>query len=141
MTGIDVSADALEVARANAERAGLDVSFDLRDVQDGLDGSYDLVVSNPPYVSAGELAGLQPEVRDGEPRRALVDDGTSDAVAVAARDVLRPGGHLVLEIHEDRGAAMTELLAGLGYEDVHVRPDLAGRDRLVEGRWATSSSR
>ena len=111
MTAIDVSADALALARENAERTGLAIELLEHDVAGGLPGGpYDLVVSNPPYVEPAELATLMPDVRDYEPHVALVGDGTPEAIARAALDVLAPGGHLVLEVGDgqalaDRGAA------------------------------------
>jgi release factor glutamine methyltransferase len=134
---IDASADALALARENAERAGLSVDLVEHDLRDGLPaGPYDLVVSNPPYVEPGELAGLQPEVRDWEPRTALVGEGLTEAVARASRDVLRAGGSLVLEVGDGTAATVSALLAELGYEDLRATRDLAERERVVEGRWA-----
>jgi release factor glutamine methyltransferase len=137
VTAIDVSAEALDLARENAAAAGLDVTFELRDLHDGLAGSFDLVVSNPPYVSAAEIEGLQPEVRDWEPRLATVGEEHTGAVVRAAADVLRPGGWLVLEVGDGAAAAVTALVAKVGYGDVVTSPDLTGRDRVVEARWGT----
>ncbi len=138
VTAIDVSADALEVARANAAATGLDVCFELRDLRDGLAGSYDLVVSNPPYVTGAEIETLEPEVRDWEPRIATVGEEHTRLIAAAARAVLKEGGALVLEVADGHAAGVSALLAGLGYEDVRTAADLAGRDRVVEGRWGSS---
>jgi release factor glutamine methyltransferase len=138
VTAIDVSAAALALARENAAAAGLEVAFEQRDVRNGLAGRYDLVVSNPPYVSAGEIETLEPEVRDWEPRLATVGEGHTELIAVAAREVLEPGGGLVLEIAAGRGAATAALLRKLGYAEVQAGLDLAGRDRVVEGRWPGS---
>jgi release factor glutamine methyltransferase len=135
VTALDVSADALALAQDNAERTGLQVELLLRDLRDGLPGGpYDLVVSNPPYVEPDELGGLQPEVREHEPREALVGEGMTEAVASAALDVLRPGGWLVLEVADGAADGVAALLEGLGYEAVAATPDLAGRDRVVEAR-------
>ena len=141
VTAVDVSADALAVARENVARTGLPVELEQRDVQDGLDGRYDLVVSNPPYVSHADIELLDPEVRDWEPRIATVGEEHTELVARAARDVLEPGGWLVVEIAATAGAQAARLLGGLGYEEVTVGPDLAGRDRVLEGRWPTTSRR
>jgi release factor glutamine methyltransferase len=139
VTAIDASEDALAVAQANLERTGLGerVALAHRAVSDPLGGPFDLVVSNPPYVTDAELAGLQPEIRDWEPRVALVDRGQTEAVARAARAALRPGGWLVLEVGDGRAAEATGLLRELGYSAVEQSPDLTGRDRVVEGRWGT----
>jgi release factor glutamine methyltransferase len=134
VTAIDSSDDALEVARTNAARAGLDVRLVLHDLGGDLGGPFDLVVSNPPYVFEHELDGLQPELRF-EPELALVDRGQTEAVARAARTALRPGRWLVLEVGDERGEEIAALLRELGYTDVAVGQDLTGRDRVVEGRW------
>jgi len=138
VTAIDVSPDALELARENAELTGLAgrVSLAEHDVSQGLPaGPYDLVVSNPPYVDPEELETLEPEVREWEPKGALVGRGVTEAVAAAARDVLRPGGWLVLEVADGTAGHVTTLLSELGLTRVEATPDLAGRDRVVEGRW------
>ena len=129
----DASADALGLAAENAELLGLDVELREGDLLAGVEGPFDLVVSNPPYVAAGELAGLEPEVRDWEPRAALVDEGQTERLVDAARSVL--SGVLVLEVHAERAAHVSSLLEAAGYRDVGVAPDLAGRERVVEGRW------
>lgn len=134
VTAIDVSDDALAVARANAERTGHDVRFAVHDLGGDLGGPFDLVVSNPPYVFEHELPGLQPELRF-EPELALVDRGQTGAVATAARAALRPGGWLVLEVGDHRAAEVSELLRALGYTEVETGRDLTGRDRVVSGRW------
>jgi release factor glutamine methyltransferase len=141
VTAIDVSEEALELARENAAATGLDVRLEWADLREGLTGRYDLVVSNPPYVSLAEIETLEPEVRDWEPRIATVGEEHTKLIARAARDVLDPGGWLVLEIAAGAREATTELLRDLGYEDVQAGPDLAGRDRVVEGQWLPSSRR
>jgi len=132
----DASADALALARENAARAGLDVELVHADLRDGLpEGPFDLVVANPPYVLPEEWQALEPEVRDWEPREALLDDGQTEALAKSARDVLRPGARLVLEIHEERAQEISQLLEELGYARPTVTRDLAGRDRVVDASW------
>jgi release factor glutamine methyltransferase len=130
----DASADALELARENARRTGLRVEFVHADLREGLPpGPFDLVVSNPPYVRLEEIESLEPEVRDWEPREALVDEGQTHALARAALDVLLPGATLVLEVHEERAPEVRALLEALDYK-VRITLDLAGRDRVVEGK-------
>jgi release factor glutamine methyltransferase len=141
VTAVDVSEDALEVARENADRTGLRVDFEQRDLHDGLTGCYDVVASNPPYVSAEEIESLEPEVRDWEPRIATVGDEHTELIARDARDVLENGGWLVLEIAAHRGQGTVRLLQKLGFDDVRAGQDLTGRDRVVEGRWGPSSKR
>lgn len=131
----DVSEDALDLARENAERLGLQVAFLRQDIRDGLPvGPFDLVISNPPYVLAEEIDALDPEVRDWEPRGALVDEGQTAALIEGARNVLGPRGYLLIEIHERRAAELAARFEATGYEDVRIGQDLAGRDRMVEGR-------
>jgi release factor glutamine methyltransferase len=138
VTAIDVSEEALALARENANAAGAELTFEQRDLRDGFTGRYDLVVSNPPYVSAEEIETLEPEVRDWEPRLATVGAEHTKLIAAAAREVLEPGGWLVVEIAAGHGPATVSLLRKLGYDDVRAGLDLAGRDRVVEGRWLTS---
>jgi release factor glutamine methyltransferase len=135
VTAIDVSPDALELARENARRTGLAVDFREHDFRRGLvGGPYDLVISNPPYVEPQELETLMPDVRDWEPHVALVGQGATEAVARGATHVLVPGGWLVLEIGADQGARTIALLDELGYREIGSLPDLNGRDRVVEAR-------
>jgi release factor glutamine methyltransferase len=135
VTALDVSTDALELARENAERLGAEVHFEQRDLENGLgDAEYDLVVSNPPYVTPEEFGGLQPEIREWEPRLATVGTDQTRLVAERARKALRPGGHVVLEVADQRATEASDLLEALGYGDVRLTPDLTGRDRIVEGR-------
>jgi release factor glutamine methyltransferase len=133
VTGIDTSAGALEVAGANMLRTGLAIELHQWDLFAGLPGGpWDLVVSNPPYVLPEEIATLEPEVRDWEPREALVGVGTTEAVARGAVEVLRPGGALVLEVASGDSERVAKLLRELQYETVFTTRDLAGRDRVVE---------
>lgn len=134
VTGIDVSEGALEVARENVARTGLDVRFAQHDLFEGLPpGPWDLVVANPPYVHPHDLETLQDEVREWEPRVALVGEGATEAIATGARAVLRAGGALVLETADGDAGRVAELLRALGYADVTTTKDLTGRDRVVEG--------
>ncbi len=134
VTGIDASPGALEVAGANALRTGLDIELREWDLFTGLpDGPWDLVVSNPPYVLPEEIEALAPEVRDWEPREALVGVGATEAVARGAVDVLEPGGALVLEVAAGDAVRIASMLAALGYADVATTRDLADRNRVVEG--------
>jgi release factor glutamine methyltransferase len=133
---LDASEDALEVARLNLERTGLSTNVELgrADFLQGIEGPFDLVVSNPPYVREHELPLVEPEVRDWEPRAALVGEGVGDQIAAEARQVLGSGGALVLECGDGQASALADHVRGLGYESVEVGRDLAGRERVVEGR-------
>lgn len=135
---MDVSQDALALARENLRWTGINGRVRLveHDLTSGLgEHEFDLVVSNPPYVEPEELPTLQPEVRDWEPHVALVAAGATEKLARAARDALRPGGWLVLETAAGSGDRVERLLSDLGFADVRITPDLAGRDRVAEGRW------
>jgi release factor glutamine methyltransferase len=134
VTATDVSPDALSLARENAERLGLKVDFVETNLLERIDGSFDLVVSNPPYVREGEIADLQPEVRDFEPRIALVGDLTLQLGAQASARLV-PGGSLVLETHEALAGEVAAALTALGYAEATISLDLAGRERVVEARW------
>jgi len=133
VTATDISPAALELARANAVRLELEVELIETDLLAGLAGVFDLVVSNPPYVLAGELPELEPEVRDWEPELALLEAGQTAALAEAARDVL--DGWLVLEVHDRLAGETVERLEALGFADVTIGLDLGGLERVVEARW------
>jgi len=139
VTAVDVSPDALALARENLDVTGVNGRVRLveHDLTSGLGKhDFDLVVSNPPYVEPEELPTLQPEVRDWEPHVALVAPGTTEQLARAATEALRPGGWLVLETACGAGERVERLLSEIGFDDVTITPDLAGRDRVAEGRWA-----
>jgi release factor glutamine methyltransferase len=139
VTAIDASADALALAEENRSLVGIDGRVRLleHDLTEGLGSDeFDLVVSNPPYVEPEDMETLQPEVRDWEPRIALVAHGATAAVARAATEALRPGGWIVLEIAENQAANVAHLLDELGYEELRISPDMAGRDRVIEGTWS-----
>ena len=139
VTAIEASADALALARENLDLVGVDGRVRLveHDLTDGLGiDAFDLVVSNPPYVEPEDIERLQPEVRDWEPRIALVAHGATEAVARAATEALRPGGWIVLEIAENQAQRVAEVLDRLGYRDLRISPDMAGRDRVIEGTWS-----
>ncbi|MBI4508038.1 MAG: peptide chain release factor N(5)-glutamine methyltransferase [Deltaproteobacteria bacterium] len=135
----DASPGALEVARENADQLGLSSRVELRegDLVSPLDGTFDLIVSNPPYVPTDEIATLAPEVRR-EPRAAL--DGGSDGLFVlrrlvpAAMAFLAPDGRLAVEHAHDQGEAVARLFQDSGYIDVVTTKDLAGVDRVTAGR-------
>jgi len=144
--GVDVSEEALAVARDNAASLGLEgrAAFLRGDWTAGLgDGTFDLVVSNPPYIASEVIETLEPEVRDHEPRLAL--DGGPDgldayrALASEVLRVLRPGGTFALEIGHDQGPLVEALMQAAGAAEVRVIQDLAGKDRVVTGRKAPAA--
>jgi release factor glutamine methyltransferase len=138
--GVDVSDEALAVARDNAAQLGLEkrVALLRSDWTTGLgDASFDLVVCNPPYIPTADIAALEPEVRDFEPRLAL-DGGADglDAYRLLAPEilrVLRPGGRFAVEIGAGQRADVEALFAAAGAVTLTAHPDLAGRDRVVAG--------
>jgi release factor glutamine methyltransferase len=134
----DVSADAIVLARENADALGLAIDLELGDLLDPLPadlrGALDLVVSNPPYVDAADLASLPPEVL-ADPVDALA--GRPDLLRrllSGALAWLRPGGSVVVEIGDTHGSRAGAAATAAGFVDVAVRPDLAGRDRVLVGR-------
>jgi release factor glutamine methyltransferase len=133
---VDSSSDALAVARDNVLHSGLERRVELAesDLLAGVTGSFDLVVSNPPYVSPSERSGLEPEVRSFEPSVAVVGFEVADRIAAEALPVLRPGGWVVLECGDGQAASLAARLRLLGYGRVTVSPDLTGVDRVVDGR-------
>nr|WP_283254417.1 peptide chain release factor N(5)-glutamine methyltransferase [Ramlibacter paludis] len=132
---VDRSAAALEVAHANAHALGLPVRLRQADWLDGATGPYDLIVSNPPYIAAGD-AHL-PDLRH-EPESALVAgaDGLDDIrrIVAAAPALLAPGGWLLLEHGWDQAAAVRALLASAGLAEAQSRHDLAGIERCSGAR-------
>ncbi|MBU0677560.1 MAG: peptide chain release factor N(5)-glutamine methyltransferase [Verrucomicrobia bacterium] len=138
--GIDVSPDALALARENAVTHGLEGRIEWRqaDLLSGLqERSLDAVVSNPPYIPTKELASLPREIRDHEPVNAL--DGGMDGLRVISKlvhqaaTVLKSGGHIFMEIGDSQGNDVIELLRRNGFRNAAVRKDLAGKERIA---WA-----
>lgn len=142
--GVDLSAEALEVAGRNvlkvltpekAEHA----HFLQSDLFEKVEGKFEIIVSNPPYIASAEVEKLMPEVRDHEPRMAL--DGTEDGLHFYRRIIEEAGKHLVssgmlfLEIGYDQGQAVSELMRTEGYREVQVVQDYAGLDRVVLGTY------
>lgn len=134
----DLSPEALAVARENAKRNGVSAAFVLSDLFAEIEGSFDLITANPPYIPSGQLEDLMPEVRDHEPRMAL--DGDEDGLAFYRRiagqapDYLREGGWLLMEIAFDQGQAVRQMLADGPFEEIEIIQDLSGRDRVLKGR-------
>lgn len=141
VTGVDLSPDALAVARDNAARLGLvqNVTFVQGDLDAPLPGGarYDLLTANPPYVPTAELAELDADVRDHEPRLAL--DGGPDGLVVVRRVVelaasrLAEGGLLALEVGYGQAGQVAALLAARGFSGIELQRDLGGVERVVSG--------
>lgn len=139
---LESSAGALEVAWENAERLGASrIEFapgDLALPPAAWMGGMDLVVSNPPYVSEEEWRALAPEVRDHEPKEALVPGPTGNeayaALAPAAFDLLAPGGTMVLELGHRNGPAARTASEAAGFRGIEIRPDVRGIPRILVAR-------
>ena len=138
VTAVDLSAEALKVARENGERLlGRDrtIRFLQGDLFDCVEGRFDIITANPPYIATQVIRGLAPEVRDYEPRMAL--DGDEDGlsfyrrIAAQARGRLNPGGCVYLEIGHDQGRAVRDLLEAAGFENIRIVKDTPGLDRVV----------
>jgi release factor glutamine methyltransferase len=127
VTGVDTSEGALELASANAIRVGLEVELRLAGTEAAAEG-WDLVVANPPYIPRGTLGELQPELR-WEPQQALVDVGLHERIARSSKT-----NALVLEVGDGQAASVADMLGSLGYTGITITRDLAGVDRVVEGR-------
>jgi release factor glutamine methyltransferase len=135
--GVDISEAALQVAIGNTRDLGLEARARFRrsDWFSAVTGGFDLIVANPPYIAAEELAELAPEVRDWEPHLALTPGGDGlDAYRAIARGAgarLMPGGRLLVEIGPTQGAAVSALFLAAGLSGIRVLPDMDGRDRVV----------
>ena len=137
---IDASPDALELAARNAARHGVAgrIEFRLNDWAAGLNERFDLVISNPPYISDTALAALEPDVRDHEPAAALKagPEGLAAIERIASQlpTVLKPTGLTLIEIGFDQGPAATRILTKNGLERLRIVKDLGGRDRVMVAR-------
>lgn len=152
--GTDISTEALSVAEENADRLlysqKQDMFTDMFTIEDNLfliesnlfekidcGDYYDIIVSNPPYITSGVIDTLMPEVREHEPRAAL--DGGEDGlffyrqIIAGGKEHLRGGGMLFFEIGYDQGRAVSELMEQSGFEDIQIIQDYAGLDRVVYG--------
>jgi release factor glutamine methyltransferase len=127
VTGVDVSAEALALARENIVRLGLEIELRQGDGAGVAAEGWDVVVANPPYVEG--LEKLQAELR-WEPEVALVGQGEHERLAQSAK-----ARFVVFETGDDQAGEVAAMLERLGYVDVAVTADLTGRDRVVEGRW------
>ena len=136
VSGSDVDADALELARANGQRLGLAVQWLRADLLDGVPDEFDAVLSNPPYVAESERAALAPEILRHEPARALfagvdgLDAIRALLVQLAARERVRL---IALEVGAGQAGAVAELMSDAGFATVRGERDLAGIERVVVG--------
>ncbi len=140
---IDISAKALSYARQNISKYGLEKRIELREgnlfatISEG--ESFDFIISNPPYVSQGEWLQLEPEVKDYEPKEALIG-GPSGLeylleIGKRAREYLRKPGYLLMELSPSQSQEMKDVLVSMGYGHIRVIKDLNGRDRVITAIW------
>ena len=136
--GVDISEAALTVAKTNCEALGLNASFLQSDLFEKVEGTYDIIVSNPPYIRSDVIPTLMEEVKGHEPMLAL--DGMEDGlyfyrkIVKESKKFLNGGGMLFFEIGYDQGAQVSEMMKLAGYCEVKVVKDLAGLDRVVIGK-------
>lgn len=139
VTAWDISSEALQIARGNARTLGAEVRFvqcDVLTVQPGADEHYDVIVSNPPYVTEHERTTMEPNVLKWEPSLALFvpDDDPLRfyrRIADLGRQLLVPDGHLYFEINQAYGKDTAEMLYECGYTSIQIGKDLSGNDRFV----------
>lgn len=134
---IDISKQALNVAKENARLNGVSVDFEQSDLFHNVVGTFDVIVSNPPYIPSAEVVKLMPEVGEFEPLEAL--DGKEDGlyfyreIISSCKDYLKPEGRIFFEIGFDQGEAVSKMLRENGFKEVRVIKDLARNDRVVTG--------
>lgn len=138
-TGVDLSQEALKVAQKNQEKQGADIRLIHSDLFENVDGTYDIIVSNPPYIRTDVIEELKEEVKFHDPYMAL--DGKEDGlyfyrqIVEKSPQFLNKGGKLYFEIGHDQGEAVKDLMTAQGFTDVVVKKDLAGLDRVVFGAY------
>lgn len=136
--GVDISKQALLVAKENARLNSVVVNWQRSDMFENINETFDMIVSNPPYIPTKVIDTLMPEVRDFEPVEAL--DGKEDGlffyrkIVEQSSEYLNPNGYLYMEIGHDQGEAVSQMMVDAGYKDVQVVKDLAGLDRVVKGQ-------
>ncbi|MBQ2901021.1 MAG: peptide chain release factor N(5)-glutamine methyltransferase [Lachnospiraceae bacterium] len=135
--GYDISKQAINVAKENAKLNNVTATFERSDLFEDVTDTFDVIVSNPPYIPTDVIGELMPEVALFEPMQAL--DGKEDGlhfyrrIVEAASEYLNPNGMLLFEIGHDQGEAVSSLMKEAGYQNVRVVKDLAGNDRVVIG--------
>ena len=133
--GCDISKQALIVAKENAKLNNVNVAFEYSDLFENIEGKFDMIVSNPPYIRSAEIPSLMPEVAQFEPLKAL--DGSEDGlefyrrIIKESKNYLNADGYIIFEIGNDQGEAVSNMLTYAGYNNVRVIKDLAHNDRVV----------
>ena len=137
VTLADISDGALTVAKKNAQNLSADVTLIKGNLFENIEGRFDYILSNPPYIPSEVIEGLMPEVKEHEPRLAL--DGEADGLSFyrkiidEAPDYLNPDGRIYFEIGAEQGEDLTRLMNEGGFSEIKVHKDLAGLDRIVTG--------
>ena len=137
VTLADISEGALFVAKKNAQNLEADVTLIKGNLFENIEGRFNYILSNPPYIPSEVIEGLMPEVKEHEPRLAL--DGEADGLSFyrkiinEAPDYLNPDGRIYFEIGAEQGEDLTRLMNERGFSEVKVHKDLAGLDRIVTG--------
>lgn len=135
--GVDLSEKALEIAKTNAQSLEINADFVQSDLFANVEGKFDMIVSNPPYIKTAVIETLMPEVREHEPMQAL--DGFEDGlyfykkIVEAAKDFLYNGSWLLFEIGYDQAQEVSELMEKAGFQQIEVIKDYAGLNRVVKG--------
>jgi release factor glutamine methyltransferase len=135
--GYDISKQAINVAKENAKLNHVNATFERSDLFEDVSDTFDVIVSNPPYIPTEVISGLMPEVAMYEPMQAL--DGKEDGlhfyrrIIADASKYLKPDGKLLFEIGHDQGESVPKLMKDAGFKEVRVIKDLAGNDRVVIG--------
>ena len=138
VTGIDISPEAVEVAKENARRNGVEVEFKVADILDSNEQNhqYDIVVSNPPYICEKEKPGMRPNVLKYEPASALFVPDNDPFLFYRRIASLHWAQFLFFEINEAYPQELATMLTGLGYTDIQITNDIYGKPRIIQGRMA-----
>jgi release factor glutamine methyltransferase len=142
VTGIDISEDAIEVAKENAKRNGVEVEFKVADIfgiqntEYRLQTDFDIVVSNPPYICESEKSSMRPNVLAYEPASALFVPDNDPLKFYRRIAELKMGKYLFFEINEAYPQELADMLKELGYEDIQITNDIYGKPRIIEARMA-----
>lgn len=137
ITAVDISKEALDIAKINKEKLKADIKLLESDCFENIEGKFDIMVSNPPYIKTKEIETLMDEVKTFEPMLALdgMEDGLFfyDKLLKEGKRYLKKGGRVYFEIGYDQGKTVPLLFQKYGYKDINIRKDLAGLDRVVYG--------
>jgi len=136
VTGIDISEEAIEVAKENAQRNKVEVDFRVADIFSDFNGDFDILVSNPPYICEREKSSMRPNVLEYEPATALFVPDNDPLRFYRRIAELKSGKFLFFEINEAYPQELSDMLGKLGYTDIQLTNDIYGKPRIIEGRMA-----